>query len=98
MVRRPSRLAPLALPPVQVSARDELIALDVFTRAQDAGQRITLAMVEARLAELRSHRPGCRCRHHCRGTAKARADRIFETVRRWHWSTAAQRLRTAERS
>ena len=50
----PTSLVSLALccdtGPVQ---RTELVALDVFTRAQDAGQLVTLDLVERRLEQLR---------------------------------------------
>ena len=87
MVRRPSRLAPLALPPVQVSVRDELIAMDVFRRAEDVGQRVTLAMVEAHLpAALAAELPLPVPLHPRR---RGPAARVYELVRRWQWSTAA---------
>ena len=41
--------------------RTELVALDVFTRATDAGEQVTRAMVERRLEQQRTHRPTCRC-------------------------------------
>ena len=41
------------IPIVLLSDRAELVALDVFTRAQDAGQPFPPAMVERRLDELR---------------------------------------------
>ena len=83
---------------VGFSARDELIALDVFTRAEDAGQRVTLAMVEARLARAPLTPAGLPLPVPLHPHREGRAARMFELVRRWQWSTAAQRLRTAERS
>ena len=54
---------------VQESA--ELVAIDVYQRAEKIGQRITLAMVERRVAELLGHAPACRCRL-CGAAAKVR--------------------------
>ena len=36
---------------VQAAERTEVIALDVFTRAQDAGQVVTMDLVERRLEQ-----------------------------------------------
>ena len=54
MVRRPSRLAPLALPLVRVQEAAELVALDVFNHAEGSGERITLATVQRRLIKTHS--------------------------------------------
>jgi hypothetical protein len=37
----------------------ELLALDIFYRAADTGQPITIEFVEQRLGELAAHRPTC---------------------------------------
>ena len=39
----------------------ELVAIDVFQRAEATGQPITLGLVERRLDELRSQEPECAC-------------------------------------
>ena len=64
------------------SSRVEILALDVFQRKQDAGARITLQLCEQRLAELRAHRPTCRCGL-CGTMAKAKARNVFELAADW---------------
>ena len=64
------------------SSRVEIIALDVYQRAEDAGQRITLPMCEQRLAEVRAHRPTCRCGL-CGTMAKAKARNVFAVTASW---------------
>jgi hypothetical protein len=46
---------------VRVQEAAELVAIDVFQRAEATGQPITLGLVERRLDELRSHEPECAC-------------------------------------
>jgi len=73
------------------SSRVEIIALDVYQRAQAAGQRITLQLCEQRLAELRAHRPTCRCGL-CGTMAKAKARNVFAVAASWQrWARAHDR-------
>ncbi len=46
---------------MRVQEAAELVAIDVFQRAEATGQPITLGLVERRLDELRSHEPECAC-------------------------------------
>jgi len=73
------------------SSRVEIIALDVYQRAEDAGQRITLPMCAQRLTELRAHRPTCRCGL-CGTMAKAKARNVFAVAASWQrWARAHDR-------
>ena len=73
------------------SSRVEIIALDVYQRAEDAAQRITLELCEQRLAELRAHRPTCRCGR-CGTMAKAKAHSVFAVAASWQrWARAHDR-------
>ena len=65
--------------------------MDVYQRAEDAGPRITLPICEQRLAELRVHRPTCRCG--LSGTmATAKARNVFAVAERWQrWACARDR-------
>ena len=73
------------------SSRVEIIALDVYQRAEDAGQRITLELCEQRPAELRAHRPTCRCGL-CGTMAKAKARNVFAVAASWQrWARAHDR-------
>jgi hypothetical protein len=73
------------------SSRTEIAALDVFARAESAGEQITLAMCERRLEELRSHPPTCRCAHNCADAAKAKPHNVYAAVARWQRWAARQR-------
>ena len=44
---------------MRVQEAAELVAIDVFQRAEATGQPITVGLVERRLDELRSHKPEC---------------------------------------
>jgi hypothetical protein len=80
-----------------VSARTEWIALDMYERAREAGVPITLEMVQARLAELRAHRPTCRCAL-CAAvvgrpwaTVPVNAVMVHRIAARWQRATMARR-------
>ena len=73
--------------PTRVAAV-EIVALNVFNRADRTGETITRGMVEARLDELRSHRPACQCGL-CGCAAKASADQVYRTARGWQRAIAA---------
>ena len=95
----PAREVPLSprqrriLPLVRVADATTLLACDVFQRADRAHVRITPALVEQRLTELRGHRPGCNRRLH-EAAAKVRRplDVYFEAVG-WPRVAAATRAR-----
>ena len=71
------------------SERIELVALDVFWRAEAAGEVITLAMVEQRLEQLAGHRPTCRCqvcgavRGRRWATIPVRATNVYRVCAAW---------------
>ena len=64
---------------VRVQAAAELLAIDVYTRAEKSGVVITLALVERRLTELLAHRSGCAASGYSlsRGLAHPRNDLGF---------------------
>lgn len=49
---------------VRVADATDMIAWHIFGRADQAGEPVTMAMVESRLTELLGHGPGCHCRLH----------------------------------
>ena len=77
--------------------------MDVFARAQDAGQMVTRAMVARASSNCeptgrRACAAAASCSSAATATAPARVDvgDVYELVRNWQqWSTAAQRLRVA---
>ena len=77
---------------VRVQEAAELVAIDVFQRADKAGQRITLAMVERRVDELLAHAPGCRCRL-CEAAAKVRVRDVHRIAVNWESAIGATRRR-----
>ena len=68
----------------------ELVAIDVFQRAEATGQPITLGLVERRLDELRSHEPECACGL-CTAASEMRASRVLYVARGWAGGVAATR-------
>jgi hypothetical protein len=77
---------------VAVSRSEDLLAIDIFRRAQASGEPITLGTVERRLAELLSHEPGCACGL-CAAAAKVRPWGVWMVVSRWQSGVAATRRR-----
>ena len=77
---------------MRVQEAAELVAIDVFQRADKAGQRITLAMVERRVDELLAHAPGCRCRL-CEAAAKVRVGHVWQIASAWQGAIAATKRR-----
>ena len=77
---------------VRVQEAAELVAIDVFQRAEATGQPITLGLVERRLDELRSHEPECACGL-CTAASEMRASRVFYVARGWAGGVAATRRR-----
>jgi hypothetical protein len=67
---------------VRVQEAAELVAIDVFQRAEATGQPITVGLVERRLDELRSHEPECACGL-CTAASEMRASRVFYVARGW---------------
>ena len=79
---------------VRVQEAAELVAIDVFQGADKTGQRITLAIVERRVAELQAHAPACRCRL-CEAAAKVRVGHVFKIASAWQGCIGATRRRAA---
>lgn len=75
-----------------VSRSEDLLAIDVFTRAQATGERITLATVERRLDELLSHEPGCECGL-CAAAAGVKPWYVYRVVAGWAGIAASTRHR-----
>jgi hypothetical protein len=70
----------------------ELVPIEVYQHADQAGQQVTLAMVERRLEELLAHAPGCGCRL-CEAAAKVRVGHVYQIAAAWQRATAATRRR-----
>ena len=73
------------------SERAEIIALDIYQRADRTGERITLGMCERRLTELAAHPDG-----HCGLCSAARrvtAVKVFWVASSWQSEVAATRRR-----
>ena len=70
----------------------EVIAGDVFQRADAAGQVITMEMVKQRLAELRAHPPDCRCGH-CAPARVAKPADVYRIASTWQRQCNATRAR-----
>jgi hypothetical protein len=64
----------------RLQTHSEILALDVLGRAD--GHPVTSAMVEARLAALRRHRPDCWCGV-CRLVGGVSAGRVWTVVNTW---------------
>ncbi len=75
-----------------VSRSEDLLAIDIFRRAQASGEPITLGTVERRLAELLAHEPDCPCGL-CTAAAKVRAYGVYRVVAAWAGGVAATRRR-----
>ena len=73
----------------------ELVAIDVYKRAEKTGERITLAMVKRRVAELLGHAPACRCGLLCEAGAKAKASvgHVWRIASVWQGTIGATRRR-----
>ena len=72
----------------------ERIALDIIKRADAAGERVTLGMVERRLAELLSHPPDCRCGV-CQAAGEVTARGVNWVAANWQSQIAVTRRRAA---
>jgi hypothetical protein len=81
---------------VRVQEAAELVAIDVYQRADKTGQPVTLAMVERRVAELLGHTPTCRCRL-CEAAGKVQVGHVYRIASAWQGCIAATRRRGARR-
>ena len=70
----------------------ELVAIDIYQRADEAGLPVTLAMVEQRLDELLGHSPACACRL-CPAAAKVGVGHVYRIAAAWQGCIAATRRR-----
>jgi hypothetical protein len=70
----------------------ELVAIDVFSAAQAAGEPVTMALVKRHVTELLAHPPECHCGR-CEAAATARVGHIWRVASAWERSTATTRRR-----
>jgi hypothetical protein len=70
----------------------DTLAIDIYRRAEESGEEITLGTVERRLGELRGHDTSCSCGL-CTAAAKVRASGVWYVVRGWAGGIAASRRR-----
>jgi hypothetical protein len=85
-----SRSAPHQLPTALTRAEDTL-AIDIYRRAEESGEEISLGTVERRLSELLAHEPGC-CGP-CTAAASVRPQGVWWVVRAWVGRVNATRRR-----
>src|SRR5882672_5302092 len=80
---------------VRVQEAAELVAIDVYKRAEKTGERITLAVVKRRVAELLGHAPACRCGLLCEAAAKAKVGvgHVWRIASAWQGAIGATRRR-----
>jgi hypothetical protein len=45
--------------PTALTRAEDTLAIDIYRRAEESGEEISLGTVERRLSELQSHEPGC---------------------------------------
>ena len=68
------------------------VAVDVFKRADASRERVTLGLVERRLAELAGHEPGCGCGV-CAVVGSVTAAAVFWVAANWQNQIAVTRRR-----
>jgi hypothetical protein len=78
---------------VRVADAVDIVAADVFSRADRAQVPITPAMVERRMAQLAGHRPGCRCRLHVAAAKVRKPLDVYYRAIAWEHAIAATRWR-----
>ena len=71
----------------------EVVAGDVFQRADRAGDLITMELVHQRLAELRAHPPGCRCGHYCDAVPLGSPEAVWRIATTWQRQCNSTRAR-----
>jgi hypothetical protein len=70
----------------------EVAACDVFTRADQGGQVITMALVKQRLADLRAHPDDCRCGS-CAPARVVKPEGVYRIAAAWQRECNATRAR-----
>ena len=70
----------------------EVLAGDVFSRADAAGNLITMELVRHRLAELADHLPTCRCGL-CDAARVIRPQGVYAVARGWQRDINATTVR-----
>jgi hypothetical protein len=78
--------------PVAATRNEDMIAVDIYRRAEESGEPITLGTVERRLSELLAHEPGCPCGL-CTAAASVRPQGVWWIVRAWVGGVNATRRR-----
>jgi hypothetical protein len=76
---------------VGASRADDTLAIDIYRRAEESGEEVTLGTVERRLSELLAHEPGC-CGL-CTAAASVRPQGVWWTLRGWVGGVNATRRR-----
>jgi hypothetical protein len=79
---------------VPATWNEDRIAIDVYRRAQQTGEPITLGTVERHIDELLSRPPDCPCGL-CTAAAAVRDWGVWLVIRRWQSGVAATRRRSA---
>ena len=77
---------------VRVIEAAEVIAADLFKRADQDRYRITFGDVERHLAELASHHRGCECGR-CRMVSRVSAQRVYAIASGWQRQVRQTRIR-----
>jgi hypothetical protein len=75
------------------SRAEDTRAIDIYRRAEESGEEITLGFVERRLDELRGHDTSCACGLRAAAAAVVRAQGVWYVVRGWAGGIAATRRR-----
>ena len=70
----------------------EVLAADLFKKADRTRQRLTFGDVERYLAQLASHPPDCTCGR-CVLASRATAQRVYAIASGWQRQVRATRLR-----
>jgi hypothetical protein len=77
---------------VRLIACTELVAGDVFQRADQAGDVITMTLVARRIAELATHPRRCCCGL-CAAARAVRPAHVYRVAAAWQWQIYATRAR-----
>jgi hypothetical protein len=76
---------------VAATRNEDFLAVEIYRRAEEFGEEITLGTVERRLSELLAHEPGC-CGL-CTAAASVRPQGVWWTLRGWVVGVNATRRR-----
>lgn len=76
------------------SKAEDTLAIDIYTRADAAGEPITLGLVERRLANLLTHTPDCPCGL-CAPARTVRAYGVYRVAAGWSTGITRTRQRAA---